>query len=150
MKSTSEDISQYIQITNINNDIAPVLSEDPKDITKATYEYITNELDWQMLYTSGQWNEIVNIWLGTHLREIKIQIFCRRFSESNGQDKISETMYRFGRRNCQNTGYAGTGRIHRCSGSHHKVLRENIRLQRVSDLLYKRCIRFAGFGSYTA
>lgn len=71
MKSTSEDISQYIQITNINNDIAPVLSEDPKDITKATYEYITNELDWQMLYTSGQWNEIVNIWLGTHLREIK-------------------------------------------------------------------------------
>ncbi|CAM3688277.1 peroxiredoxin [Elizabethkingia occulta] len=88
MKSTSEDISQYIQITNINNDIAPVLSEDPKDITKATYEYITNELDWQMLYTSGQWNEIVNIWLGTHLREIKNpNLFAEDFQKATGRIK---------------------------------------------------------------
>ena len=71
IKANSDNISKYIQIININSGIAPVLTENPKDITKSTYQYITDELDWKILYTSGLWNGIVNTWLGIHLREIK-------------------------------------------------------------------------------
>jgi hypothetical protein len=51
--------------------ISPQLTGEPLDMAKSTEQYISNELDWQVLYTSGHWSTIINTWLSIHTQLIK-------------------------------------------------------------------------------
>ncbi|MCT3763751.1 peroxiredoxin family protein [Elizabethkingia anophelis] len=64
-------IGHFLQIVNITKGISNHLTEKEEDKAKNTYQYITDELDWTILYTSGHWSTVVNTWLDIHTQVIK-------------------------------------------------------------------------------
>ncbi|WP_086984785.1 peroxiredoxin family protein [Elizabethkingia miricola] len=71
LKNRNDYGSQFIRIVDINKGINSQLTGNPIDIAKNTEQFISNELDWQVLYTSGQWTPIINTWLDIHTQLIK-------------------------------------------------------------------------------
>ncbi|MCL1672981.1 peroxiredoxin family protein [Elizabethkingia ursingii] len=71
LKTRNDYESHFIRIVNITKGISPQLAAPPLDIAKNIEQYISNELDWQVLYTSGQWTAIINTWLNIHTQVIK-------------------------------------------------------------------------------
>lgn len=71
LKTRGDYAYHFIRIVNITQGIAPQLTGTPLDIAKSTEQYISNELDWQVLYTSGHWTTVINTWLGIHTQLIK-------------------------------------------------------------------------------
>lgn len=64
-------ISHFLQIVNITREISNHLTENKQDKAIDILQYITNELDWATLYTSGHWTTIINTWLNIHTQAIK-------------------------------------------------------------------------------
>ena len=73
LRTNSDYISQFLQIVNITKGISPVLTEkeeEEEDKAKNIHQYIINELDWQVLYTSGFWSSIISTWINIHTQLI--------------------------------------------------------------------------------
>ncbi|MDV3538895.1 alkyl hydroperoxide reductase [Elizabethkingia anophelis] len=71
LKTRNDYGSHFIRIVNITKGISPQLTGAPVDIAKSTEQYISNELDWPTLYTSGHWSTVINTWLSIHTQLIK-------------------------------------------------------------------------------
>lgn len=71
LKAKTDYISRFLQIVNLTRGLSNRLSENQTDKAMNAEQYITDELDWQTLYTSGHWTSVVNTWLGIHTRLIK-------------------------------------------------------------------------------
>ncbi|MEN5132788.1 alkyl hydroperoxide reductase [Elizabethkingia anophelis] len=67
----SDYISHFLQIVNITRGIGIHLSEKQEDKAMDISSYITNQLNWEDLYTSGHWNTIIDSWISIHTRVIK-------------------------------------------------------------------------------
>lgn len=67
----SDYISHFLQIVNITRGIGIHLSEKQEDKAIDISSYITNQLNWEDLYTSGHWNTIIDSWISIHTRVIK-------------------------------------------------------------------------------
>lgn len=84
-------ISRFLQIVNITRKISNHLTENEQDKAEDILQYITNELDWTTLYTSGHWTTIINIWLNIHIQIIKNpEQFSKDFQTINA--KINSTI----------------------------------------------------------
>ena len=55
LKAKPDYINRFLKIVNITKGISNQLDENEQDDAQNTYQYITNELDWPTLYTSGHW-----------------------------------------------------------------------------------------------
>ncbi|WP_407534279.1 peroxiredoxin family protein [Elizabethkingia miricola] len=71
LKAKPDYINRFLQIVNITKGISNQLTENEQDAAQNTYQYITNELDWPTLYTSGHWSTVINTWLSIHTQLIK-------------------------------------------------------------------------------
>ena len=67
----SDYISHLLQIVNITRGLGIHLKEKQEDKAKDINNYITNQLNWEDLYTSGHWNTIIDSWISIHARVIK-------------------------------------------------------------------------------
>ncbi|MHA7610109.1 alkyl hydroperoxide reductase [Elizabethkingia meningoseptica] len=67
----SDYISHFLQIVNITRGLGIHLKEKQEDKAKDINNYITNQLNWEDLYTSGHWNTIIDSWVSIHTRVIK-------------------------------------------------------------------------------
>jgi hypothetical protein len=67
----SDYISEFIRIVNITNGIGTKLYN--KEIEKADNIsfYITHDLDWNILYTSGHWWSVISAWVNIHIKVLK-------------------------------------------------------------------------------
>ncbi|MCT4288147.1 alkyl hydroperoxide reductase [Elizabethkingia anophelis] len=89
-------IEQLIPIINITRGIGTQLYEEsnkkeylPLNITR----YIRDTMDWKVLYTSGHWNTVIDIWVVIHIKEIKdIQNFARDYQKIHKRMIGSEKM----------------------------------------------------------
>ncbi|MCL1671537.1 alkyl hydroperoxide reductase [Elizabethkingia ursingii] len=73
-------ISEYIRITNIKNGIGTLLYDKENEKLNSISFYIVNNLNWNILYTSGHWLSIINTWVGIHTNVLKDQIrFIKEF-----------------------------------------------------------------------
>lgn len=71
LKAKPDYINRFLKIVNITKGISNQLNENEQDDAQNTYQYITNELDWPTLYTSGHWSTVINTWLSIHTQLIK-------------------------------------------------------------------------------
>lgn len=71
LKAKPDYINRFLKIVNITKGISNQLDENEQDDAQNTYQYITNELDWPTLYTSGHWSTVINTWLSIHTQLIK-------------------------------------------------------------------------------
>ncbi|HFK5595243.1 TPA: alkyl hydroperoxide reductase [Elizabethkingia anophelis] len=67
----SDYISHLLQTINITRGLGTELKENQSDKAESINNYITNQLNWEDLYTSGHWNTIVDSWISIHTRVIK-------------------------------------------------------------------------------
>ncbi|HCD9236758.1 TPA: alkyl hydroperoxide reductase [Elizabethkingia anophelis] len=63
LKLSADYISQFIQSVNITMGISSCLSEQELERATCINQYITDNMNWNYLYTSGYWTSIINIWL---------------------------------------------------------------------------------------
>lgn len=59
-------VSQFTQIVNITHGLGNQLSEKEEDRADNIADLIVNELNWEYLYTSGHWNNVISSWLDIH------------------------------------------------------------------------------------
>ena len=64
-------VSQFMAIVNITMGISPRLATDEKDKASNTAAYIANQLDWEVLYTSGHWGGVIKAWVDIHMQVLK-------------------------------------------------------------------------------
>ncbi|KQM55243.1 thioredoxin family protein [Chryseobacterium sp. Leaf201] len=61
----------FLMITNITRGLGPELTEDPKIKANMIAMYIANDLDWNILYTSGHWSTVIDMWTNAHATVIQ-------------------------------------------------------------------------------
>ncbi|MCT4056996.1 TlpA family protein disulfide reductase [Elizabethkingia anophelis] len=71
LRQKSDYISRFLNIVNITRGIAGTLSEKEEDRARDISNYITNDLDFKILYTSGHWSEIIRSWVSIHTNVLK-------------------------------------------------------------------------------
>jgi len=68
LKKEPKYISQFINIVNITLGNATRIGISESEKTQNISDYIANELDWQMLYTSGHWGGVISAWIDIHTK----------------------------------------------------------------------------------
>ncbi|MYZ59124.1 alkyl hydroperoxide reductase [Elizabethkingia anophelis] len=75
-------VSQFTQIVNITRGLGTQLLDKEKERADNIAAYITNNLNWQYLYTSGLWDTVINSWLDIHTRVLQDPVrFSADFQE---------------------------------------------------------------------
>ncbi|WP_407494329.1 alkyl hydroperoxide reductase [Elizabethkingia anophelis] len=64
-------LGHLIQFINLVNGIGIKLDEDDIEKAKIMEKYISEDLDWKDLFTSGYWYRILNNWIYIHTRILK-------------------------------------------------------------------------------
>lgn len=124
LKAKPDYINRFLKIVNITKGISNQLNENEQDDAQNTYQYITNELDWPTLYTSGHWSTVINTWLSIHTQLIKTGTICRRLPKNKQQNYFSCYLYQSGKDNGSLSFSAGAGRIHRCYSTYNQRIRK--------------------------
>lgn len=68
LMSKDDYAAKFINIVNITSGIGTKLLHTEKDNAENINEYITGQLDWATLYTSGHWNGVINSWVSIHTK----------------------------------------------------------------------------------
>lgn len=63
LKEKNNYPGQFINIVNITQGIGTQLLQSEKEKAKNIVQYIAEDMDWQALYTSGHWTEIISSWI---------------------------------------------------------------------------------------
>lgn len=63
--------ARFLPIVNLVRGIAPILTTDEMDKAKSVDNYITNELNFDQLYTSGHWTSILQSWVQIHTQVLQ-------------------------------------------------------------------------------
>jgi len=71
LRSKNTYITQLLQIINITEGISFKLTDDEKESSTLVADYISNDLNWDYVYTSGHWYNVISSWLNIHLNIIK-------------------------------------------------------------------------------
>lgn len=103
LNNRSDYISQFLQIVNITRGIGTELKENQRDKAESINNYITNQLNWEDLYTSGHWNTIIDSWVSIHTRVIKDpKRFAKDYKVIESKLKSEKLHYDFSERIKQN------------------------------------------------
>ncbi|MEN5132554.1 alkyl hydroperoxide reductase [Elizabethkingia anophelis] len=93
LKKEPNYISQFIQIVNITRGIGTKLFSVEKDKALNISDYITNDLDWNALYTSGHWTSIIDAWVNINTLVLKDPDFFAIGFKKIGNKIESPNMY---------------------------------------------------------
>ncbi|MCT3918036.1 alkyl hydroperoxide reductase [Elizabethkingia anophelis] len=95
----SDYISHLLQIINITRGLGTELKEHQSDKAESINNYITNQLNWEDLYTSGHWNTIIDSWISIHSRVIKDpKRFAKDYKEIDSKQTSDKLHYDFSER----------------------------------------------------
>ncbi|WP_412850778.1 alkyl hydroperoxide reductase [Chryseobacterium sp. PMSZPI] len=84
LERNNDDASKLLQIDIISREQGTQLMEGEKDRASNTVDCIANNLNWNVLYTSGYWMKVIDLWIRLHTTVLKDQ---KRFN--NDYKKIS-------------------------------------------------------------
>lgn len=91
LHSNADYTTQFIRIVNITQGIGPKLLDSQEKEARNIAEYIAQELDWEALYTSGHWTEIISSWVSIHTQVLKDpSAFINDFAKINKKIKDSK------------------------------------------------------------
>lgn len=71
LKEDQSYAAEFLRIVNITLGIGNKLGEIEKKRAESTANYIADELNWDVLYTSGHWAGVVSSWIDIHLQVLK-------------------------------------------------------------------------------
>ena len=66
LERNNDDVSKFLQIDSISKGQSPKLFDSEYDKADNTADYIVNSMDWNILYTSGCWVEVIDLWIRCH------------------------------------------------------------------------------------
>ncbi|MDV4042199.1 alkyl hydroperoxide reductase [Elizabethkingia anophelis] len=66
LQTKGDYVSQFLQIVNITRGRGTVLYENEADEAANVVSYITKEMNWDVLYTSGHWSSVISTWVSIH------------------------------------------------------------------------------------
>nr|WP_233174337.1 alkyl hydroperoxide reductase [Elizabethkingia sp. ASV34] len=90
LKGYPNYISQFIQIVNVTKGKGSKLLEKEETLARNINSFITEELKWDFLYTSGYWASLINNWVNIHTHVFKdIYMFENDFKKILAKDKMS-------------------------------------------------------------
>jgi len=71
LRKENSYITQLLQIININSGISTKLIDSEEEKSLLVADYILNDLNWDYLYTSGYWYNVISSWFKIHTEVIK-------------------------------------------------------------------------------
>ncbi|HFK5508121.1 alkyl hydroperoxide reductase [Elizabethkingia anophelis] len=72
--------SRLLSIVNITKGLGEILTNNEEEKGKDIAKYISQELDWNTLYTSGHWSGVIQSWVSIHSNVLKdTSAFVREF-----------------------------------------------------------------------
>jgi len=77
--------AKFLPIVNLVSGIAPKLTDDYQERARFVNQYITNELNYDDLFTSGHWTGIIQSWV-----QMQVQLIDNKETFSNDFDNISK------------------------------------------------------------
>lgn len=96
LKEKSDYISYFVPILNLPDGKGTRLFEKEEDKVDHIARYIAEDLDWEVLYTSGYWNRIVDTWVSIHLQLLKDkERFTREFRKISSRISIPKNYMEF-------------------------------------------------------
>ncbi|WP_407481975.1 thioredoxin family protein [Elizabethkingia meningoseptica] len=96
LKEKSDYISHFVPILNLPDGKGTRLFEKEQDRVDHIARYIAEDLDWEVLYTSGYWNRIVDTWVSIHLQLLKDkERFTREFRKISSRISIPKNYTEF-------------------------------------------------------
>jgi peroxiredoxin len=85
LQANSNYNARFLPIVNLIRGIAPVLTTNETEKANAVESYITHELNFNHLYTSGHWTSILQSWVQIHA-----QVFQNKENFANNFKTISD------------------------------------------------------------
>ncbi|CAM3768825.1 peroxiredoxin [Elizabethkingia occulta] len=80
LREKSDYISRFLSIANLTRGIGGTLSEQEEERGRDAADYISQNLDWKTLYTSGHWSTIIGSWISIHSDILKDPVnFTKQF-----------------------------------------------------------------------
>ncbi|UTX48908.1 alkyl hydroperoxide reductase [Chryseobacterium sp. MA9] len=64
-------VSKFLQIENVSRGQGTQLLECENEKARNNADWITNDLDWNVLYTSGRWMAVIDLWIRLHTTVLK-------------------------------------------------------------------------------
>ncbi len=64
-------VKKLLPIVNITRGLGSELTEDEEQRARDIASYIANDLDWEVLYTSGHWTTVISAWVDIHTKVLK-------------------------------------------------------------------------------
>ncbi|WP_454059235.1 alkyl hydroperoxide reductase [Elizabethkingia ursingii] len=66
LQAKGDYVSEFLQIVNITRGRGTVLCEKEADEAANVVSYITKDMNWDVLYTSGHWSTVISTWVSIH------------------------------------------------------------------------------------
>lgn len=73
LKKEESYATEFIKIVNITRGIGPRIEDSEEQRARNIADFIANDMDWQMLYTSGHWLSVISSWIDIHTLILKDQ-----------------------------------------------------------------------------
>jgi peroxiredoxin len=91
LQNNADYTTQFIRILNITQGIGTQILDTEEKKARNIAQYIADDLDWQALYTSGHWAEIVSSWISIHTQVLKDpSVFVNDFAKISNKIKDSK------------------------------------------------------------
>lgn len=71
LREKADYASRLLSIINTSRGMGATLSDREDERGKDISEYISQYLDWNLLYTSGYWNSVIDSWVNIHTNVLK-------------------------------------------------------------------------------
>jgi thiol-disulfide isomerase/thioredoxin len=71
IKNNLDYAPKFLNIINITKGIGTQLKDTEEERARNIAQYIVDELDWQALYTSGYWINVISSWVDIHTQVLK-------------------------------------------------------------------------------
>lgn len=93
LNSTQLYASEFSGIANAVAGLTDQLYDSDEEQSLSLVNYITNEMNWESLYTSGHWNSIISLWLQLQLKQEDELMFVENISRIASKIKSNRNVY---------------------------------------------------------
>ncbi|MEH7888481.1 alkyl hydroperoxide reductase [Elizabethkingia meningoseptica] len=71
IRNTPDYISNFLSIVNITQGLGAILTDNEVERGRDIARYISGDLNWNTLYTSGHWSSVIESWVSIHSNVLK-------------------------------------------------------------------------------
>lgn len=93
LRKKTDYISRFLSILNIYRGMGEVLTDREDEKAKDIAQYISKTLDWNSLYTSGYWNNVIESWVNIHTNVLKDPVVFSKEFKSMASRMPSPELY---------------------------------------------------------